>query len=360
MKNLSKNKAVINGSASVLSILIGFGFSFIVLLISNAPYSFVGLTTLLMGGFNGGMQGIGNVLYTAGPIILTGLAVGFAFKTGLFNIGATGQFIIGAFTAVYVGVRWTFLPVEIHWLVALLAAFIAGGLWALIPGILKAYRNVNEVISSIIMNYIGLYLVNYLIKITIFDPTKNQALMPTRAYLPVFGLDKIFTNSSLNIGFFIAVLMAIIAYIILEKTTFGYELKACGFNRFASEYAGINSKRNIWLSMVISGCFAGLAGGVMYLAGSARYFEIIDLLLQYPEGFTGISVALLGLSNPIGIIFAGIFIGYIKIGGFYLQWYPIMPEIVDLMVAVIIYLSALSFFFRAKIVNVLRKFEAKK
>jgi general nucleoside transport system permease protein len=174
------------------------------------------------------------------------------------------------------------------------------------------------------------------------------------------GLNKIFTYSSINVGFFIAVLMAIIAYVILSKTTFGYELKACGYNRHAAEYAGINSKRNIWMAMAIAGAFAGLGGGIMYLAGTGRHFEVIDLLLQYPEGFTGISVALLGLSNPIGIIFAGIFIAYIKLGGFYVQRFPIQVEIIDLMVAVIIYLSALSFFFRAKIVQVLQKLEVKK
>jgi simple sugar transport system permease protein len=359
MRNYLKNKSFINASASVLSILIGFGFGFIVLLISNPAYSFVGLYTILLGGFNGGMQGIGDVLYIAGPIIMTGLSVGFAFKTGLYNIGATGQFILGAFAAVYVGVKWTFIPGEILWMVALLAGLLAGALWAFIPGILKAYRNVNEVISSIIMNYIGLYFVNFMIVQTIFDATKNQALRPIKATLPTMGLEMIFPYSSINIGFFVAVLFAIMAFIILEKTTFGYELKACGFNRYAAEYAGIDSKRNIWMSMVIAGSFAGLGGAIMYLAGTGKHFEVIDLLLQYPEGFTGISVALLGLSNPIGVIFAGIFIGYIKIGGFYIQRYPIMPEIIDLMVAVIIYLSALSLFFREKIVWFITKFGVK-
>jgi general nucleoside transport system permease protein len=359
MRNFVKKKSFINASASILSILIGFGFGFLVLLVSNAPYSFVGLYTILLGGFNGGMQGIGNVLYIAAPVIMTGLSVGFAFRTGLFNIGATGQFIVGAFASVYIGVKWTFIPPDFLWMVALIAGLLAGALWAFIPGILKAYRNVNEVISSIIMNYIGLYLVNFLIVQTIFDSAKNQALKPVNAVLPVMGLDMIFPFSSINIGFFVAVLFAVLAYIILFKTTFGFELKACGFNRHAAEYAGIDAKRNIWMSMVIAGAFAGLGGGIMYLAGTGKHFEVIDLLLQYPEGFTGISVALLGLSNPLGIIFAGIFIGYIKIGGFYIQRYPIMPEIIDLMVAVIIYLSALSLFFREKIVWFITKLGAK-
>lgn len=347
MNKLLKSKGFQNASASILSIIFGFVFGFIVLLISNPANAVGGFLTILSGGFTGGMKGLGQTLYLATPIIMTGLSVGFAFKTGLFNIGASGQFIVGAFTAVFIAVRATFIPTEILWLVALIGAFVAGGLWALVPGFLKAYRNVNEVIASIMMNYIGMYLVNFMVVQTVFDAARNQSMTPTRAIIPKVGLDTLFNGSNVNFGIIIAIFVAIIAYIVLEKTTFGYELKACGYNRSASQYAGMNSKRNILLSMVIAGAFAGLGGGLLYLAGSGKHIQVVDILAA--EGFNGIPVALLGLSNPIGIIFAAIFVAYINVGGFYMQLYKFVPEVISIMVAAIIYLSAFSLFFREQI-----------
>ncbi|HCX79536.1 MAG TPA: ABC transporter permease, partial [Firmicutes bacterium] len=294
---------------------------------------------ILTGAFRD-MRSIGRVMYFATPIILTGLSVGFAFKTGLFNIGASGQFILGAFGAVIVGIKLPQLG-SVHWVVALLAAAILGGLWALLPGILKAYANVHEVISSIMMNYIGMYLVNYLVLNTVYDRLRNQSMgVAKSAVIPKMGLDKIFPRSNVNAGFFIAILAVIVIYIILNRTSFGFELKAVGYNRDASKYAGINEKRSIILSMVIAGALAGLGGGLLYLAGTGKYIEVVDILAA--EGFTGISVALLGLSNPIGILFAGLFIGYITVGGDYMQLYDFAPEIIDIIVASIIYFSAFS------------------
>lgn len=286
------------------------------------------------------MKGIGQVFYYATPIMMTGLSVGFAFKTGLFNIGASGQFIVGAFGAVVVGITCTSLG-NVHWVVALLASVVFGAIWALIPGILKAYCNVNEVISSIMMNYIGMYLVNYLIKENsiLYNQLKNESnAVAKTAEIPKFGLDKVFPGSVVGGGIIIAVIVVIIIYIVLNKTTFGYELKAVGYNREASKYAGINEKRSIILSMVIAGALAGLGGGLLYLAGSGKFIEIVDVLA--PEGFNGISVALLGLSNPIGILFSSLFIAYITQGGFYLQLFDFAPEIIDIIIAVIIYFSA--------------------
>ena len=167
MKKLLQSDAFKNFGSSAIAILIGLLIGAVVIFISNSSEALDGLRTLLAGPVEDGTLGIGRVLYYAVPIIMTGLSVGFAFKTGLFNIGTPGQFIIGAFAAVYVGVKWTFLPGSIHWLVAILAAFIAGGLWAVIPGVMKAYLNVNEVISSIMMNYIGMYLVNYSVSLVL-------------------------------------------------------------------------------------------------------------------------------------------------------------------------------------------------
>ena len=325
--------------SSVIAIIIGLLFGLVILLISNPAQAMGGFFTILTGAFRD-MRSIGRVMYFATPIILTGLSVGFAFKTGLFNIGASGQFILGAFGAVIVGIKLPQLG-SVHWVVALLAAAILGGLWALLPGILKAYANVHEVISSIMMNYIGMYLVNYLVLNTVYDRLRNQSMgVAKSAVIPKMGLDKIFPRSNVNAGFFIAILAVIVIYIILNRTSFGFELKAVGYNRDASKYAGINEKRSIILSMVIAGALAGLGGGLLYLAGTGKYIEVVDILAA--EGFTGISVALLGLSNPIGILFAGLFIGYITVGGDYMQLYDFAPEIIDIIVASIIYFSAFS------------------
>lgn len=341
--------------SSLFAIFIGLLFGFIVLLFSNPSQALGGFGSILLGAVTRGSRGIGNVLYFATPIMLTGLSVGFAFKTGLFNIGASGQFIFGAYAAVYVGLVFPNLG-SIHWLVALLAAFLAGAFWAIIPGLLKAYANVNEVISSIMMNYIGMYLVNFLVATNprIFDPNKNQSFtVPKNAQIPNMGLDKLFPRSSINGGFIIAIIFVIVIYIILNKTTFGFELRAVGLNRDASKYAGINEKRNIVLSMAIAGALAGVSGGIVYLAASGRHIEVVDVLAA--EGFAGISVALLGLSNPIGILFSALFIAYITVGGFYLQLYDFVPEIIDIIIAVIIYFSAFSLIIQ----TILKKFRRK-
>jgi len=350
-------------AASVFAIVIGLLFGFIVLMVSNASEAVHGFGIILNGGFSTGAKGMGQVLYFATPLILTGLSVGFAFKTGLFNIGAPGQFIMGAFTAVYIGVQWTFLPAPLHWIVALIAATLVGGLWALIPGILKAYMNVHEVISTIMMNYIGMYLANYLVKVSIYDFKKGLSMnVADSAVLPKGGLDYIFYNplgsvkdlSTVNCGIYIAIAVAILMYFIINKTTFGYELKACGFNQNASRYAGINAQLNVVLSMVIAGMLAGLGGGLLYLSGATgRHIKVVDMLAA--EGFNGIPVALLGLSNPIGIIFAAIFISYITVGGNFLQTLNFVPEVIDIIIACIIYFSAFALYFRKLLPRLLKK-----
>lgn len=344
-----ENKALINFSSSVLAVLAGLLFGFIILLFSNPTQSLPGFVTILKGGLTDGAYGIGRMFYVATPIIMTGLSVGFAFKTGLFNIGASGQFTMGAFVAIYVGAKWLWIPGGIHWLVALLAAAIAGALWGLIPGILKAYANVNEVISSIMMNYIGMYFVNMMVVKNVYDQVKNQSKpVATTANLPKAGLDKIL-GSNMNIGIIIAIIFVIIMYILIEKTTFGYELKACGHNSYASRYAGINEKKNIILSMVIAGALAGVGGALLYLAGSGKYIQVLDVIA--PEGFNGIFVALLGLSNPIGILFAGLFIAHITVGGYNLQLYNFVPEVIDIIISAIVYFGAFALLFK----NIIRR-----
>lgn len=347
-KNPLLHPSVITFSSSLLAIIVGLVLGFIILLISNPQQALDGFITIVRGGFANGLTGIGQVLYIATPILMTGLSVGFAFKTGLFNIGTPGQLILGAFAAVYIGIKWTWLPGNIHWLVALAGAMIFGGLWGLLPGILKAFFNVHEVISSIMMNYIGMSLVNMLVKQTsgIYNQLTNQSYpVAVTANIPKWGLDKIFPYNSTNGGILIAVVFVIIMYIVLNKTTFGFELKACGHNPDASKYAGISAKRNVVLSMVIAGALAGIGGGLLYLAGSGKYISVVDTLAA--EGFNGIPVALLGLSNPIGILFAALFIGNITVGGYNLQLFGFVPEVIDIITAAIIYFSAFALLFKS-------------
>ncbi|MBQ2957405.1 MAG: ABC transporter permease [Clostridia bacterium] len=350
--------------SSVIAILVGLAFGFIILLISNPSQALKGILVIVKGGFNGGAKGVGQMLYYATPLILTGLSVGFAFKTGLFNIGASGQLIVGAFSAIWTAVNWKWLPGPLHWIVPMFVAILVGGLWATIPGLFKAYLGVNEVISCIMMNYIGMYGVNHLIKVTnIYDQLKNQTVsVPATAALPYGGLNKVFYEkignlvrpSSVNIGIIIAVIAAIVIYLLLNKTTFGYELKACGHNRDASRYAGINEKRSILMSMVIAGMLSGLAGAVMYLAKSdGLHIDVVDVLA--PQGFNGIPVALLGLSNPLGIIFSGIFVAHLEQGGYYLQKLNYMPEIIDIIIGAIIYFSAFALIFKNAVQALMRR-----
>jgi simple sugar transport system permease protein len=335
--------------ASLTAIVVGLLFGLVILFFTNASQALNGFMAILKGGFSD-LRSMGQVLYFATPIMMTGLSVGFANKTGLFNIGASGQFIVGAFVAIYVGVKWTFLPGALHWIVALLMAMLAGGIWGAVPGLLKAYRNVNEVIACIMMNYVGMYLVNYVITLTIHDTLKNQTMrVASSANLPRLGLDQFFkvgnVPSSANSGILIAIAMCILIYIIIEKTRFGYELKACGFNRDAAPYAGINDNRSIVLSMVIAGALAGLGGALLYLAGSGKGIDVVDVLAA--EGFNGIPVALLGMNNPLGILLSGLLIAYLHQGGFNMQLYNFAPEIVEIIVAVIIYFSAFALLFKS-------------
>lgn len=344
LDRLSRKKGTASLISSLTAIGIGLVIGLIILLITNPEESIAGFFTMLSGGFNDSTRSFGNVFYIATPIIMTGLAVGFAFKTGLFNIGASGQFIVGAYVAVLIGVK---LPVlgGFQWVVGIIAAMIAGAIWGAIPGLLKAFLNVHEVIASIMMNYIGMFMVNYLIKQTVLNVYTNRSLpVAATANIPKMGLTSIFPGSSINGGLIIAILFVILMYIILEKTTFGYELKACGHNRFAAKYAGINETRSIVLSMAIAGMLAGVGGALFYLSGAGVYIEVVDVLAA--QGFTGISVSLLGMSNPIGILFSGIFIAWLQIGGFYMQRYSFVPEFIQIITAIIIYCSAASLLIR--------------
>ena len=336
-------KLLISILPSIMAIFAGILIGFIILLLVNPGQALSGLRTILIGSFYKGTKSMGNAFYIATPIILTGLSVGFAFKTGLFNIGASGQFFVGSFCAIYVGYTWTWIPSSIHWLVVLLAGLVGGAIWGILPGLLKAYFNVNEVITCIMMNYIGLFGVMYMIKNSdVYNVSQNRTkILPTSADLPKLGLDKIFPYQSMNCGILIAIVFVLIIFVVLNKTTFGFELKACGFNPDASKYAGINSKRNIILSMVIAGALSGVGGALLMQSGS--FIDVVDVLPSY--GFDGMSVALLAMSNPIGILFSGLFIAHITIGGIYLQRLSYDTQIINIITAAIIYFAALALLF---------------
>ncbi len=331
--------------ATLISIFAGMMFGLVVMLLINPSMAFGGLSAILLSGVTNGLPGFGSVLFNAAPLILTGLAVAFAFKTGLFNIGVSGQLMMGAFVAVFIGVEWGFLG-PIHWIVAMIGGILGGMLWALIPALLKAYRNVHEVVATIMMNYIAMYVSKMLIEATIYDTVRQEAReVIASGRIPKLFLDSIFDFNKLNGGIIFALIVGVLIYIVLEKTTFGFQLKAVGFNRDAAKYAGVNDKRNIVYSLLISGAIAGLAGAIIYLVPGTG----IKLETKYaisPYGFQGIAVALLGMSNPIGTIFSGLFLGYIEAANQELQSWDFKREIIDIISASIIYFSAFTLYFQ--------------
>jgi len=353
IKNLSGSKGMSAFTAALLAIVLGLIFGFIIMIVASPENSLSGFGMVLLGGFSR----LGDVFYFATPILMTGLAVGFAFKMGLFNIGAAGQYTMGMFCALYVGFMWD-LPVGVHWVACIVAGMLGGMIWGFVPGILKATMNVNEVITSIMFNYIGMYLVDMWIQdnATMYVSAKTRTnYLPQSAQIPSLGV----ANSNVNVSIIIAIVIAIILYIVLNKTTFGYELKATGYNKNASTYAGMNQKRNIILTMVIAGGMAGLGGAFAILApstiaGSSMTYEPISVIAA--NGFTGIAVALLGASNPVGIIFSAVFISYIQRGGTLATMFGYKPEIIDIVIAVIIYFSAFAILMQSTLAKSLRKF----
>ncbi len=343
---LLKSKGMAAITAALLAIVLGLIFGFFVMLFASPANSVYGFTTMLFGGFGR----LGDVFYYATPILMTGLSVGFAFKMGLFNIGASGQYTFGMFFALYAGFMWK-LPAGVHWLVCILAGMIGGMLWGFIPGLLKATLNVHEVITSIMFNYIGMYLVDMFVinnpKMYVPNMTRT-AYLPPSAQIPSLGVP----NSNVNFGIIFAIAIAIILFVVLNKTTFGYELKATGFNKHASKYAGMNDTKNTILTMIIAGGLSGLGGAFAILApsaiaGSSMTYEPVNIIAA--NGFNGIAVALLGSSNPIGIIFSALFISHIQRGGTLVSvFYGYKPEIIDVVIAVIIYFSAFAMLMRIR------------
>lgn len=304
---------------------------------------------VLTWGFNS--TNFGNMLFRATPLILTGLSVATAFKTGLFNIGAPGQYLAGTCATLFIALS---IPSEqvspvIIWLLAFLGGMAAGALWGAIPGMLKALLNINEVIACIMTNWIAANVVTWLFDISnlknMVENTKSGYIYKTtynNVATSKLGLDKLFPGSQVNGGIIIAILLAILVYIVITKTTFGYELRACGANRHAARYAGIHDKRNIILSMAIAGALAGAAGSLYYLSGNTEFFWTTYQSLP-AAGFNGIAVALLAVNNPIAVIFTGCFMSILDIAGLQITNLTVYNEyITDVIIAVIVYMAAFS------------------
>lgn len=321
-----------------------------------------GFKPIVQGGFYAKSNVMGMAvrmeILQAAPLIMTGLSVAFAYKTGLFNIGAAGQYTVGAFMALYFAI-----VLKMPWWVCLIASAVGGAVWGAIPGFFKAFLNVNEVITAIMFNWIGLYAVNTLIyqggngpmfnlkttKTFTLKESAPQSLLPS-FNVTVGGKDYFGKMFMPTIGIFIAIAMAVLIWVIINKTTFGYELKACGHNKNAAKYAGINEKTNIVLSMTIAGALAGLGAGLFYLSGSKEWEPLVSTALP-ATGFNGISVALLASSNPIGCIFSAIFISHITVGGGFMTAKLFPSEVSDIISGVVIYLCAFSLLFKGRIMK---------
>ena len=370
--------------ASLLSILAGLVFGGIVVLIVGLTSSSIsvsgacdGIRLIFAGilstgrnaagqltwGFNS--ANIGNMLFRATPLIMTGLSVALANKAGLFNIGAPGQYLMGtmATLAIALGIPAGALPGFVVWLLAFLGGMLAGALWGAVPGFVKAFLNINEVLACIMTNWIAANIVTWFFDESNFknivEGTKTGYVYRTTYGLvdgtyvdgagiatTKLGLDKVFPGSQVNAGILVAIVMAILVYIMISKTTFGYELKACGANRHAARYAGIHDKRNIVLSMAIAGALSAAGASLYYLSGNTEFFWSTYQSLP-STGFNGIPVALLALNNPIGVIFSGIFMAMLNIVGLQLTNLTAYNEyITDVIIAAIVYLSAFSLVIR--------------
>lgn len=360
--------------SSLLSILIGLFFGAIVVFITglfkdtiSLKGAWEGARLIFFGIFSTGRDSagtltwginptnLGDTLFRATPLIMTGLSVAVAFKTGLFNIGAAGQYLMGTMTALVIAlsIPTSACPAWLVWIIAFVGAAIAGAIWGAIPGMVKAFFNINEVIACIMTNWIAANLVSWF-----FDGSRycNVEEYGKTGYLykssfngvatTKLGLDKIFAGSQVNGGIVIAIIIAIVIYIIMNKTTLGYQLKACGANRHAARYAGIKDKRNIVLSMAISGSLAAMGAALYFLSGNTEFAWSTYQSLP-AEGFNGIPVALLALNNPIAVVFSGAFMAMLSNVGQTLTKLTAYNEyITDVIIAVIVYLAAFSLVIR--------------
>ena len=360
-KNLLKNAAVQSLIASLLCIVLGLLLGFIVLLFINPSGAGEAILAVVKNFWNYSRANLqaknfGNTLVKTAPLLMCSLSVLFAYKVGLFNIGAAGQYVVGSCACLYAALAWHW-----SWLPCLLLSIVVGGVYGAIVGLLKAYCNVNEVISGIMLNWIGLYTTNMLLA-TVKEPTSPYTLHlktdATQAMLPTLGLGKLFSdNGNVTIAIPLAILIAIAIMILLDKTRLGYELKATGNNKNAAKYAGMAEKRNIILTLIIGGALAAMGGAFLYLTDFEQWSVTQSSVPGM--GFNGIAAAFLGGLNPIGTIFASYFIQHITSGGAFVDLSKYSSQISDLISSLIIYLCGFVLFIKYAINMGIAKSEEK-
>ena len=347
-ENILRNSAFQTIIASLLCIVLGLFGGYIVLLIINPAGAGEAIVAIMKNflyypSAAAATKYLGTTLVKASALLMCSLSVLFAYKVGLFNIGAAGQYVVGVGACLYFALRF-----NMPWYVCLIAAIVTAALVGGISGALKAYFNVNEVISCIMLNWIGLYSVNMLltqVKEQSTPYTKALASANKSALLPNLGLDQIFSkNEFVALGLPLAVVMALAVWILLEKTKYGYELKATGLNKQAAKYCGMRERRNIILTMMIAGGLAGFGAGIFYLTGIEQW--MVQQTAVPAMGFNGIAAAFLGGLNPIGTVFSSYFIQHITSGGTYVDKTMYCTQISDLISAFIIYLCGFVLFFR--------------
>ncbi|MBR3437735.1 MAG: ABC transporter permease, partial [Lachnospiraceae bacterium] len=352
-------------ASSILCIVAGLLVGLVVMIIlalvsdqTSVGNAFYGLSIILGGPFSSGIgayinTNLGDMIFYATPLIMTGVSVAIAYKTGLFNIGAAGQFLMGMAGSLLVAlnINTTGNPTAgvFVWILAVLVGALCGMIWGAIPGFFRAVFNVNEVIVCIMTNWIAANVVSWIFtSMPHLANTGNgkSGYLITTLYTgngtPTLGLNQIFKGSYIDAGIVVAVVLAIGIYVMLNKTTFGYELRACGANRYGAKYAGMNEKRNIILSMAIAGGLAAI-GGALYYLNPGIEFKFDSAYQSLPDyGFNGIPAALLGSNNPIAVIFVALFIRYLNMGGGNLSFAGYNKYIADVIIALIIYFAGFS------------------
>ena len=361
MKKILKNSAVQSLIASLLCILLGLLIGYIVLLFINPAGAWNAILDVLKNFLKTAMANrrlklLGATLVRTAPLLMCGLSVLFAYKVGLFNIGAAGQYVAGVCASLYAALAWGW-----SWFPCLIFALLAGALLGAIVGLLKAYCNVNEVISGIMLNWIALYTTNM-----ILNTQKQEASHYTlklkefapQAILPSAGLDKLFNYDKVSIAIPLAIILAILVHVVLNRTRFGYELRATGNNKNAAKYAGMAEKRNIILTLIISGSLAGVGGAMLYLTDIEQWS--VTATSVPGMGFNGIAATFLGGLNPIGTIFSSFFIQHITDGGPNVDTNLYCAQISDLITAIIIYLCGFVLFLKTAMNRGIDKSEEKK
>ena len=361
-KNILKNPGVQSLLTSLLCILLGLFIGYLVLLLIN-PTGAWGAITNVMKNFltyssaKAQLKYLGNTLVRTAPLLMCSLSVLFVYKVGLFNIGAAGQYVAGACACLYAA-----LYLHWHWLPCMLLAIAAGALLGVISGLLKSSFNVSEVISGIMLNWIALYITNMLltnVKEATSPYTYQLKAEGPQAILPQISLSKLLSgNQYVTIAIPIAIVCAVVIWVVLSKTLFGYELKATGNNPNAAKYCGMAEKRNIILTLAIGGALAGLGASLLYQTGYEQWQCTYSSVPS--RGFNGIAAAFLGGLSPIGSIFASFFIQHITAGGAYVDKSLYCSQISDLISAIIIYLCSFVLFFKTVLSSWIARHEEKK